>query len=31
LGFVDATWWGFIKFKQESNSIVDLRDSEHLR
>lgn len=30
LGFVDATNWGFVKFKQESNSTVDPRYSEHL-
>jgi len=29
-GFVDATNCGFVRFKQESNSTVDPRYSEHL-
>jgi len=30
LGFVDAMNWGFVKFRQESNSTVDPRYCEHL-
>jgi hypothetical protein len=30
-GFINVTSQGFIKFKQESNSTVDLRYWEHLR
>jgi hypothetical protein len=30
LGLVEATNWGFVKFRQESNSTVDPRYSEHL-